>query len=79
MQAKRYLITGAQMRAARAFLNWTMDDLAKESGVSVSAINRAERVDYVPSMQKRNLRAVQLAFEAHGLRFLDGNGLQRVV
>jgi transcriptional regulator with XRE-family HTH domain len=30
--------TGAQIRAARAFLRWTIADLAKEAGVGISTV-----------------------------------------
>jgi transcriptional regulator with XRE-family HTH domain len=69
-------ITGAQIRAARAFLNWTARDLAKRCGVSHSAISRAERVDGIPPMQSRNLDAIRIAFEQHGVEFIDNTGLR---
>jgi transcriptional regulator with XRE-family HTH domain len=69
-------ITGAQIRAARALLNWSARDLAALCGVSHSAISRAEMVDGVPRMQSRNLHAIRLTFEAQGVEFLDGTGLR---
>jgi transcriptional regulator with XRE-family HTH domain len=69
-------ITGAQIRAARAFLSWTARDLAKLCGVSHSAISRAERSDGVPAMQRRNLDAIQHAFEQHGVEFIGDVGLR---
>jgi transcriptional regulator with XRE-family HTH domain len=69
-------ITGAQIRAARAFLNWSARDLAALCGVSHSAISRAEMVDGVPRMQARNLQAIRSTFETQGIEFLDATGLR---
>jgi transcriptional regulator with XRE-family HTH domain len=76
MQAAKPAITGAQIRAARAFLRWSVQDLAKHCGVSESAIARAEKVDAVPGMRGRNLDAVRTAFEIHGIEFLDSSGVR---
>ena len=76
LQAARLAITGAQIRAARALLRWSVHDLAEHCGVSESAISRAEKVDDVPAMQGRNLDAVRAAFEIHGIEFLDNTGLR---
>jgi len=76
MQAAKPAITGAQIRAARALLHWSVYDLSQRCGVSESAISRAEKMDGVPGMQGRNLNAVRTAFEIHGVEFLDSNGLR---
>lgn len=76
MQAAKPAITGAQIRAARAFLRWSMEDLSQLCGVSESAIARAEKVDAVPAMRGRNLNAVRAAFEMHGIEFLDTSGVR---
>ena len=76
MQAAKPAITGAQIRAARAFLNWSVRDLSERCGVSESAISRAEKIDGVPGMQNRNLEAVRAAFEIHCIEFLEGAGLR---
>jgi len=78
MQASKPAITGSQIRAARAFLNWSVRDLSERCGVSESAISRAEKANGVPGMQNRNLDAVRTAFEIHGVEFLDGAGLRLV-
>jgi predicted transcriptional regulator len=41
-------ITGAQIRAARAFLGWTAAVLAEKAGVSVSTVAAVERADGEP-------------------------------
>jgi transcriptional regulator with XRE-family HTH domain len=70
------VLTGAQIRAARGFLNWSVRDLSQRCGVSDSAISRAERNDGAVGMQSRNLDAVRAAFEANGIEFLDATGLR---
>lgn len=66
------MLTGAQIRAARALLKWSGRDLAERSGVSYPALQRAEAVDDMPNMQTKNLAAIKSALEAGGVVFLDG-------
>lgn len=66
------VLTGSQIRAARALLKWSGQDLAERCGVSYPAIQRAERVDDMPNMQTKNLLAIKAALEAGGCQFLDG-------
>lgn len=66
------VLTGSQIRAARALLKWSGHDLAERSGVSYPAIQRAERVDDMPNMQTKNLLSIKAALEAAGVQFLDG-------
>lgn len=66
------VLTGSQIRAARALLKWSAHDLADRTGVSYAAIQRAERVDDMPNMQTKNLAAIKAALEAAGVQFLDG-------
>jgi transcriptional regulator with XRE-family HTH domain len=65
-------LTSAQIRAARALIRWSAEDLAKESGVGVTTIRRAE-VDQT-SMTVPNDLAVRRALETAGVEFIDGNG-----
>ena len=71
MQAAKPAISGAQIRAARAFLRWSVQELSQLCGVSESAIARAEKFDTVPGMRGRNLDAIRAAFEMHGIEFID--------
>ena len=66
------MLTGSQIRAARALLKWSGQDLAERSGVSYPAIQRAERVDDMPNMQAKNLAAIKAALENGGCYFIDG-------
>jgi transcriptional regulator with XRE-family HTH domain len=76
MQAAKPAITGAQIRAARAFLNWSVRDLAERCGVSESAISRAEKVNDIPGMQRRNIEAIRMALESQGIEFINSSGLK---
>ena len=59
----RYL-TGAQVRAARGILKWSVADLAAASKVSASTIKRLESVDDIPNIQTANLQAIYDALVA---------------
>jgi transcriptional regulator with XRE-family HTH domain len=65
-------LTAAQARAARGLLGMTQVQLAIESGVSLSTIAHFERGQRQPAPD--NLAALQRAFEAAGVEFLDENG-----
>jgi ribosome-binding protein aMBF1 (putative translation factor) len=66
-------ITGGQMRAARAFLRWSADDLAKKAKVGVATIRRAEAEDGIPNMLVNNMEAIRRALEAAGIEFKNDN------
>nr|WP_036288903.1 transcriptional regulator [Methylocystis sp. ATCC 49242] len=68
------MLTGAQMRAARALVRWTVDDLAKAANVGVMTVRRAEANDGPPSMMANNLAAIRAALEAAGVEFIAENG-----
>jgi transcriptional regulator with XRE-family HTH domain len=68
----RKIITGAQIRAARAFLRWSAQDLADASKVGVATVRRAEKTDGVPRMIVNNMEAIQRAFETAGIAFTNG-------
>ena len=61
------MISGAQVRVARALLRWTARDLARRAVVSVSTVNLIEGADGLPSTTRGQLEAVQATFEAEGI------------
>ena len=65
------MLTGAQIRAARAMLRWSAQDLATHCGLSYAAVQRAENADGMPNMQSRNLLALKTTLEGAGVVFLD--------
>jgi len=64
------LITSAQIRAARAMLDWSREELSKKSGVGISALMRFEAAEGVPSGKIQTLQLVQGAFETAGIEFI---------
>ena len=65
------MLTGLQMRAARALLRWSHQRLAETSGIGIATIQRAESEDGVPGVHARTLNAIQSALETGGVVFLD--------
>lgn len=64
-----FVITGAQIRAARALLGWKQTDLASASGVSEISIKNIERGATDP--RGSTLAAIQDAFSKAGVVFMD--------
>jgi len=67
-------LTSGQIRAARAFLRWRAEDLARESAVGVATIRRAELAENETSMTAPNDIAIRRALEAAGVEFIDEDG-----
>ena len=67
-------LTSAQMRAARALIRWSAEDLARETTLSVTTIRRAELTEDETSMTTANDLAVRRALETAGVEFIDENG-----
>jgi transcriptional regulator with XRE-family HTH domain len=70
-------ITSAQIRAARALIRWTAEDLARKADLGVATIRRAEATDGPLQMTVSNLAAVRRTLEAAGIEFIfeDYGGL----
>ena len=64
------MITSAQMRAARAMLDWSREELSKQAGVGISALMRLESAKGVPSGNIKTFESVQKAFEKAGVEFI---------
>ncbi|WP_110747533.1 helix-turn-helix transcriptional regulator [Phyllobacterium leguminum] len=67
-------ITGAQIRAARALVRWTAENLADAAGVGLSTIRRAEAEDGLPSITAANLKLIMITLEGAGIEFIPENG-----
>ena len=67
-------LTGRQMRAARALLGWSAQELADHSKVGVTTIRRTEVVHGPVRMIAGNVDAILRAFDAVGIEFIDPNG-----
>ena len=64
------MIVGAQIRAARAALNWSIDALAEKSGVSARTIMRLEAVDSLPPGRAQTLSQIEVALIEGGIEFI---------
>jgi len=68
--ANRAMITGTQIRGARALLGWSAQDLADRAGVSHPTIQRAESHEGVPNTTAPRLFAIQNALQQAGVVFI---------
>ena len=67
-------LTSAQIRAGRALIRWSAEDLAREAKLGLATIRRAEIAEERTSMTTANDIAVRRALEAAGVEFIDENG-----
>ena len=65
------MLTAAQIRAARALLDWTQPDLAREAGLSLPTIRRMEGAMGPGRSSAATVDAVTRALEAAGVIFLE--------
>lgn len=66
------MLTGRQIRAGRALLGWTTQQLSERCGVHYATLSKAEQIDGVPNVRATTLAAVQIALEQGGILFMDG-------
>ena len=64
-------LTSAQIRAARALIRWTAEDLARLSVVSVTTVRRAELMPSKTALTRANDQAIRRALEQAGVEFID--------
>ena len=65
------MISSKQIRAAKAMLKWSGENLAKKSGVSLSTIRRIESSEGVPEGQNmKTVVAIKTALEKAGIEFI---------
>ncbi len=68
------MITAEQIRAARALLKWSAQDLADRSGIGFRTIQRFESESGIPGSRSKNLMTIRKALEDAGVVFIDQNG-----
>ena len=66
------MITPAQCRAARALLEWTQQDLARETKISVVTIAKFEKRR--ARLKDSTAQLFRLAFERAGVEFIESEG-----
>ena len=68
------MITAEQIRAARALLRWSAQDLANRSGIGFRTIQRFESESGIPGSRSKNLMTIRKILEDAGVVFIDQNG-----
>jgi hypothetical protein len=66
-------LTSAQIRAARALIRWSAEQLAKETSVGVTTIRRAELTASATKLTRVNDQAIRRVLEAAGVEFIDAD------
>jgi hypothetical protein len=66
------MITGRQVRAARALLNWKQEMLAEQALVALTALKRMESERALP-VHESTRDQVRRALEAAGVLFIDSD------
>ena len=67
-------LTSDQIRAARALIRWSAEDLARSSSVGLTTIRRAELTIEATALTAANNLAIRGALEGAGVEFIDENG-----
>lgn len=63
-------LSGAQIRAARAILNWSVRDLAEKASVPISTIRRLEEFDGTLDTPQAKATAIRSTLERAGTEFI---------
>lgn len=66
-------ITSAQLRAARALLDWSRAQCAAVVGVSAETIKNIEQETFAPT--PATLERILAGFSAHGVEFFSQHGV----
>jgi len=64
------MMTGAQIRAARGFLDWTVRDLGKKAKVHFNTVHAIERGKSIGKPE--TMAAIRKAIEKGGVQFTSG-------
>jgi transcriptional regulator with XRE-family HTH domain len=75
LEKDRWMITADQIRAARALLDWTLQDLAARVGIAAGNLGKIERKESSPS--QRTVGRILTIFTAAGIEFLPDDGVKR--
>ena len=63
------MISGRQIRAARALLGWSGQELADECGISLKTLRRYEPQNGIPAGSTKVLESIESVLEGHGIVF----------
>lgn len=68
--SEQSVLTGAQLRAGRGVVNWSVRELAEAAHISSSTIRRLEESNGPPATVEESLAPLQTALENAGVEFL---------
>jgi transcriptional regulator with XRE-family HTH domain len=68
------MITGHQIRAARALLGWTAANTADRAGLTRETVQRLEQHDDIPPSRTQSLLVLKRIFEEAGIEFIGAPG-----
>lgn len=68
------MISGRQIKIARASLDWSQEDLASRTDLSVTTISNLESCDMSP--RPATERAIRSVFEEAGIEFIEHDGVR---
>ena len=63
------MLSVGQIKAARAFLSWSVNELAAQCGVGATTIRKYEMQNGLPSGTIKNLSAIKTCLESAGIEF----------
>lgn len=67
-------LSSGQIRAGRALLRWSAEELARASAVGITTIRRAEISEHRTALTAANTLAIRHALEAAGIELIAENG-----
>lgn len=65
------MLTGAQIRAARGLLNWSVAELAERTGLAVNTIRKAEGTNEKPPITAAPIQLIMKTLADAGVLFLE--------
>ena len=63
------MVSGRQIRAARALLGWSGQELAGKCGISLKTLRRYEPQNGIPAGNTKVLESIETVLEGHGIIF----------
>ena|SRR5947207_3839958 len=69
------LVDARQIKAARSFLRWRQDQLARETGLALSTIRRLERSEGRIEANFDTVEKIRQALESAGIEFIGSPNL----
>jgi predicted transcriptional regulator len=68
------IVSIRQIKAARALLSWSQEELAAAADVSIATIKRLEAADGALGGRSQTVNKIRRALQGAGIDFIDENG-----